>query len=71
MPRPIVSKCWENCKHFLEMQVEEKKEGIKWFIFKCRAFPKGIPTDIYLWKIPHTKILSGQEGDFVFERKEK
>lgn len=35
----------------------------------CKAFPKGIPEEIFNGKKEHTEPIKGQTGDFVFERK--
>jgi len=36
----------------------------------CKAFPNGIPRDIFLNKIKHDHIIKGQTGKYLFESKE-
>lgn len=31
----------------------------------CRAFPRGIPSEIFHGRKPHDKVLPGQEGNYV------
>jgi len=42
------------CKHY-------KGRGV------CRAFPKGIPKEIFTGLSSHTLPIKGQKGKFVFE----
>lgn len=44
-----------NCKHF------------NWKKGNCKAFPKGIPLPIKSGEIEHTKRLSGQQGETVYQ----
>ena len=37
---------------------------------KCKAFPKGIPKDIFFDEIEHDHKLPNQIGDYVYELKE-
>jgi len=32
----------------------------------CKAFPKGVPSDIVSGKKAHTKKLEGQKGNYVY-----
>ena len=34
----------------------------------CKAFPKGIPSEIAYGKNPHASVQKGQTGDFVFTK---
>ena len=44
------------CKHYIEKQ-------------KCKAFPKGIPEEIFIdiSKPKHIENIEGQIGEFVYE----
>jgi hypothetical protein len=53
-----VSACESECKHFYR-----SKPG-----FSCKAFDS-IPKEIIDGKVEHNKILPGQKGRFVYERK--
>jgi len=53
-----VSACEAECKHFYR-----SKPG-----FSCKAFEL-IPKEIIDGKVEHNKILPGQKGRFVYERK--
>lgn len=35
--------------------------------YSCRAFPRGIPSDILTGKVQHTKVLPGQVSDYVLK----
>lgn len=37
----------------------------------CSAFPKGIPDEIYKGEVSHTKVLRGQEGEFIYKVKKE
>jgi len=37
----------------------------------CKAFPKGIPMEIWLGKNKHLKPIKGQGNDLVFKKKKK
>jgi len=45
-----------NCKHLTEP-------------ITCKAFPKGILSNILNGKIKHDHKLAGQTGDYIFEEK--
>ena len=34
---------------------------------KCKAFPKGIPSEFLFGEEVHDSVVKGQEGEFVFE----
>lgn len=46
------------CKHF----IDDKK-------FTCKAFPKGIPNKFIYNEKKHDRVVRGQTGDFVYEKK--
>ncbi len=35
----------------------------------CKAFPKGIPEDVYLGKVRHNEKVKGQVGKYLFLNK--
>jgi len=39
--------------------------------FTCKAFPEEIPDEILLGEDDHSQIFDGQEGSFVFEKREE
>jgi hypothetical protein len=57
-PAPLCLKC----KH---LHVKSLYEDM----ITCKAFPKGIPTDIFFEAGDHTKSIKGDSG-IVFEEKE-
>lgn len=50
------------CKHFL---------GKTLGTYICKAYPKGIPKRILFSDDLHDKVEPDQEGDYVFELKDK
>lgn len=56
----IVSKCLV-CKHFIEVTSDGK--------IICKAYPKGVPNVVRSMKYNHNKVLDGQQGEYVFEKK--
>lgn len=55
------SQCVE-CKHYLG----EKENGTDY----CKAFPEGIPSDVFWSKIIHDKPIEGDHG-ILYEKIEK
>lgn len=61
MVKNIKHVMWEDdlictkCKHYMHYK-------------KCKAFPSGIPNEIYNGWIVHTEKIRIQQGDYVFER---
>jgi hypothetical protein len=57
-----MSECWY-CKHY------ETETSL--IYYKCKAYPrlKSIPKDIYNNKVKHDKVMEGQVGEYIFERK--
>jgi hypothetical protein len=49
------------CKNFI-ISVDERK---------CKAFPKGIPMDIWVGKFDHIKKHPDQDNDIVFKPREQ
>lgn len=47
------------CKHFHR---NEKPR-----VFKCKAYPNGVPKDFLFWEKKHDAPTDDQEGDYVFE----
>jgi hypothetical protein len=45
------------CSHYLKNKI-------------CKAFPDGIPDEIYYGWIVHSEISRLQQGDFIFEKRE-
>jgi hypothetical protein len=54
-PNDIAILLCPSCQYYLSKQ-------------KCKAFPDGIPNDIFDADKTHDKLVEGQTGDFVFER---
>lgn len=55
---PIRSACQErNCARFFEARVVAGR-----VVFKCQAFPKGIPQPIYLGENLHIDNYPGDDG---------
>lgn len=53
------------CKNRMKVGQQYTSKG-----WTCKAFPHGIPNEIFTRQLAHTIILEGQEGEFVFESKE-
>ena len=67
MTMTIKSKC-HTCKHIISERISIPEKGNR--ILTCKAFPEGIPTDIYLGVTStHLRKREGQSGDFVFTSK--
>ncbi len=49
-----------DCKHYYFNNGEGISTG-------CRAFPKGIPNEVYYHQ-QHLSPIKGQEGDYVYEK---
>ena len=58
VPAPI---CYD-CKYF---DFDEEKKTAK---FRCKAYPKGVPQDMYEAGT-HDKVRKDQVGKFIFEHK--
>lgn len=56
-----VSKVCIMCKHFFLSGLDQQ----------CKAFPCGIPMDIWMGKNPHTERHPDQTNDVVFEAIER
>ena len=60
-PQPLDIKCL-SCEFFIVIeQVSEDKPPP--FIYKCRAFPNGIPVEIRTWESPHRSVRDDQKGN--------
>jgi len=55
----VPSPCTQ-CEHFLG-----EWKGIS----VCKAFPKGIPPLVWAGRTAHDKVLPGQRGKYIFERR--
>lgn len=53
----VFSQCID-CKNYIG-KIDDK-------LFICKAFPEGIPTDVFWNKIPHTEHIEGDNG-YLFE----
>lgn len=58
---PIYSKICTLCKHLQKDTMNRV----------CKAFPNGIPDDVWLAKNEHKKPLKNQKNNIVFEKVEK
>lgn len=59
-------KCYiRHCKHFTGIVGEEEDDQF----IACKAFPDGIPIEITMGNNDHSKVIKGQTGNFVFEKK--
>lgn len=52
------------CKHIGDKYLHRTSD------IPCKAYPTGIPNEIFLAKILHIEVLIGQEGNFIFTPKE-
>ena len=58
---PIPSRCWErSCKHYGGIAQSGNSEETEQHV--CRAFPKGIPSEISQGDNPHTLPYPGDNG---------
>jgi len=55
----ILSKCFD-CKYY--NRYDNKK-------LSCKAYPEGIPENIFNNTIEHNKVLEGQTKEYIFEEK--
>jgi hypothetical protein len=63
-------KCWtRNCKHFTGVIQPDGTEQTE--TNACKAFPKGIPTEITYGNNKHTAPIVNQGNTIVFEKKEE
>ena len=59
--------CWtRKCKHYIGVIQPDGTEMTE--TNSCKAFPKGIPSEITYGDNRHTKPLSDQENDIIFEK---
>lgn len=62
--------CWNRgCIHYIGILQNKKSEFGE--IPACKAFPKGIPDEIYFGSNKHNKIHPEQDNDIVFEKGEE
>jgi hypothetical protein len=57
-----MSECWY-CKYY--------ETGTSLLYYKCKAYPRtnSIPKEIYNNEAKHDKVMEGQVGEYIFERK--
>ena len=59
--------CWtRKCKHYIGVIQPDGTEMTE--TNSCKAFPKGIPSEIAYGNNRHTKPLSDQGNDIIFEK---
>lgn len=60
------SKCGErNCKWYEGIKQPDDDE-LNEFHY-CKAFPNGIPREVVIGENLHKEVMSGQQGDYVYE----
>jgi len=59
--------CWtRKCKHYIGVIQPDGTEATE--TNSCKAFPKGIPTEIAYGDNRHLKPLKDQENNIIFEK---
>ena len=57
----FVNKCFDRkCKHFIGIKQPDGTELSERYV--CKAFPKGIPAEIYLGENLHLEPVKGDNG---------
>lgn len=65
LAEPICSDGERNCKWYDGIKNTTKEEKNERHV--CKAFPDGIPKEILTGKNLHEEVMTGQQGDYVYE----